>query len=121
MCRADSELMAADIYTKPFPEAKRVVWYDNLKLINIYCSTTANESIDYQTADKALSLRGDMKSLVKGGEVVPEQLDYEYDVEGGPQQGHHAPGHTQGSGGGIVCGRICYPFPFRTRAVLSLV
>ena len=35
MYRADSELMAADIFTKPFPDAKASTWRSNLALINV--------------------------------------------------------------------------------------
>ena len=47
MYRADSELMAADIFTKPFSEVKRSVWSRNLRLINIYDSLTVDEEIAY--------------------------------------------------------------------------
>ena len=35
MHHTDSELMAADIFTKPFPDTKASVWRTNLQLINI--------------------------------------------------------------------------------------
>ena len=58
MFRADSELMAADIFTKPFPDAKASVWRSNLDLINIHDSTRA-DNIDYHPS-MVQSLRGDL-------------------------------------------------------------
>ena len=58
MFRADSELMAADMFTKHFPESKRLVWNNNLKLINVIDSTNAGD-IDYNP-NMVQSLRGDL-------------------------------------------------------------
>ena len=58
MFRADSELMAADIFTKHFPESKREVWQSNLKLINIFDAKNVL-NIDY-TQRMVQSLRGDL-------------------------------------------------------------
>ena len=76
MYRADSEPMAADIFTKPFPETKRAVWNANLQLINIFQSS---DEIEY--APKASqSLRGDMKAL-QLQEVTPDPLEIEPQAE----------------------------------------
>ena len=56
MYRADSELMAADIFTKPFPDAKASTWWPNLALINITEAAFA-DSIDYHPS-MVQSLRG---------------------------------------------------------------
>ena len=58
MFRADSELMAADIFTKHFPDGKSATWQSNLQLINIMDSSTAS-SIDYHPR-MVMSLRGDL-------------------------------------------------------------
>ena len=58
MHRADSELMAADIFTKPFPEAKASVWKNNLQLISIADSVTADSM--YFNPSMSRSLRGDL-------------------------------------------------------------
>ena len=58
MFRADSELMAADIFTKHFPESKRDVWQSNLNLINVLGSPPADIS-DFQQ-QMVQSLRGDL-------------------------------------------------------------
>ena len=58
MLRADSELMAADIFTKHFPECKRDIWQSNLDLINIIDSTKADD-INYAPS-MVRSLRGDL-------------------------------------------------------------
>ena len=58
MYRADSELMAADIFTKPFPDAKASTWKSNLALINITDAALA-DSIDYHPS-MVQSLRGDL-------------------------------------------------------------
>ena len=62
MYRADSELMAADIFTKAFPEVKRSIWNANLRLINVYDSLTVDADISYD-AECVRSLRGDMTDL----------------------------------------------------------
>ena len=100
MHRADSELMAADIFTKPFPETKRSIWDANLKLISIYPSNTVDKDIIY-TADKAYSLRGDMSSL-RMQKIVPEPLEIEFDVEGGssPIAETNAPSKQTAKAGG---------------------
>ena len=56
MYRADSELMAADIFTKPFPDAKASAWRSNLALINITKAEYADQ-LDYQPS-MVHSLRG---------------------------------------------------------------
>ena len=58
MYRADSELMAADIFTKPFPDCKASVWRSNLALINMFDSSLAS-NIDYHPS-MVQSLRGDL-------------------------------------------------------------
>ena len=72
MCRADSELMAADIFTKSFPETKRAVWNSNLQLINIYPSA---DDIEY-CPNTSRSVRGDMKTL-QLEKVEPTPLEEE--------------------------------------------
>jgi len=57
MLRADSELMAVDIFTKHFPEGKRDIWASNLDLINIIDSTKEKD-INYAPS-MVRSLRGD--------------------------------------------------------------
>ena len=76
MHRADSELMAADIFTKAFPETKRAIWNANLQLINIYQSS---DDIEYSPTTSR-SLRGDMKAL-KLQEVKPDPLKKEPQAE----------------------------------------
>ena len=58
MNRADSELMAADIFTKPFPEAKASVWRNNLQLINVFDSAFTH-GLSY-IPSTVRSLRGDL-------------------------------------------------------------
>ena len=58
MYRADSEFMAADIFTKTFPDCKAHVWSTNLGLINIY-DKAASDSIEYHP-ELVRSMRGDL-------------------------------------------------------------
>ena len=58
MFRADSELMAADIFTKAFPDGKLPVWLANLALINIY-PNTSTDNIAYHP-ELIRSMRGDL-------------------------------------------------------------
>ena len=50
--------MAADIFTKPFPEAKASTWNSNLQLINIF-TPAQSKDIDYHPS-MVTSLRGDL-------------------------------------------------------------
>ena len=56
MYRADSELMAADIITKPFPDAKASTWRSNLALLNIAKAEHADQ-LNYHPS-MVHSLRG---------------------------------------------------------------
>ena len=77
MYRADSELMAADIFTKPFPDAKAQVWRSNLDLINIVDSANAH-TIDYFPS-MVQSLRGDLDRPAK--KVLIDEADLSTDVD----------------------------------------
>ena len=77
--RADSELMAADIFTKPFSENARDIWEANLQLVNIYDSKTVESDLVYAADDK-YSLRGDMKKM-QLTKVVPDAPDTEFCVD----------------------------------------
>ena len=74
MYRADSELMAADIFTKAFPEGKLAVWQSNLSLINIYDEKTS-ENMNYHPS-MVQSLRGDLDkpktALIQDAELSEE-------------------------------------------------
>ena len=70
MYRADSELMSADIFTKPFPDAKASPWKSNLKLLNIYDAAQA-DFLDFAPS-MVQSLRGD---LDKDSRVLVEPIE----------------------------------------------
>ena len=79
MYRADSELMAADIFTKPFPDAKASAWRSNLALINITEAALA-DSIDYHPS-MVQSLRGGDLDKPKAVPIDQALLSEDNDVE----------------------------------------
>ena len=68
--------MAADIFTKPFPDAKSAVWKSNLALINVFDSHLEAD-MNYHPS-VVQSMRGD---LDKPKAVPLEQADLGYDNE----------------------------------------
>ena len=65
--------MSADIFTKPFADAKAMVWNSNLKLINVFDSGAA-QAIDYHP-DMVKSLRGDLDKPVQTQPIHEAALD----------------------------------------------
>ena len=55
--------MAADIFTKPFPDSKITVWRSNLSLINIMDKAQSTD-IDYHPS-VVRSMRGDLDKPAK--------------------------------------------------------
>ena len=80
MYRADGELMAADIFTKPFPEGKASAWNNNLRLINIASSDDVAK-MDY-SVPMVQSIRGDLDEP-KCAPIDNADLGNEDDEHGG--------------------------------------